>query len=112
MEQVGPIVIAVLGSSAVAALLGYLTARRRDSGQVNTTPADELWAQNQALIAALLTDNKDLRDQLATVREDYAQLRTEYAGVRIQMRELEQQHRKCETAIAEVRSQQQKGATP
>lgn len=110
MDQVGPIVIAVLGSSAIAALLGYLTARRRDSGQVNTTPADQLWSQNQSLIAALLTDNKDLRDQLSAVRDEYAELRTEYAGVKIQMRELEAQHRKCETAIAEVRSQQ-KGAT-
>ena len=66
-EQIAAICGAALGAGGLGAFLTYLAARRRTSGQVATTDADRLWAQNDKLIETLRTDNSDLRARLGIV---------------------------------------------
>lgn len=53
-----------LVAGAISALCTWAVTRRQMSGSVATTNADRLWAQNEALIKVLQTDNNHLRDRL------------------------------------------------
>lgn len=56
--------ITAVAGAAFGAMLSYLVATRQSSGRVATTDADRLWDQNQVLIAAYVTDNTRLREQV------------------------------------------------
>lgn len=71
------IIVAVLGSSALTALIGVIGRRLMASGRVRTTDADQLWRQDERIRLALERDNDRLRSEFTATTEDVFELRTQ-----------------------------------
>lgn len=90
--------------TALSTAANYLAQRRRASGQVNTTDADELWgvlmkrlgeqdarlSHQDARITTLEIENAELRRRLAEKDRELAQLEAEVATLRVEKRKLDE----------------------
>lgn len=73
--------VASLGAIGVilTALVTWLIAKRLNSGRIDTTEADTLWAEGKAM-------RYELRAETITLRADIAQMHREATALRTEMR--------------------------
>jgi len=68
--------IAGLLGVVVTALGGYLIARRKASGTIDTTEAETLWAQSNALLDRYKADLEATREEVTTLKAEVVALRS------------------------------------
>ena len=74
MNPLVPVVLGVIGA-AITGAVAYAVARRQRSGKIDTTEAETLWAEGQAM-------RRELRDEAETCRQEVLALRSEMVAVR------------------------------
>ena len=66
----------------------FLADKRLKSGRIESSEAQELWAESGKIRSYLQDELKGLRTRLAELEDENQQLRTELAGLRIENAEL------------------------
>lgn len=67
-----PVLVAIVGAATTLSGLwvGWLTARRGQSGTVDTTEAEQLWGAASGFQNVILTEAQRLRDEVTRLRAD------------------------------------------
>ncbi len=74
MNPTVPILLGVIGA-VISGAVAFAVARRQRSGRIDTTEAETLWAESQAM-------RTELRNEAETCRGEVSALRTEMVAVR------------------------------
>lgn len=69
-----PVILGLAGA-VISGFVAYIVARRQRSGRIDTTEAETLWAESQAM-------RKELRDEAENCRGEVLALREEMVAVR------------------------------
>lgn len=74
MNPLVPVILGVAGA-VISGVVAYVVSKRQRSGRIDTTEAETLWAESQAM-------RKELRDEAENCRGEVLILRTEMVAVR------------------------------
>lgn len=105
--------VAFLGTlGAVAtAVVTWLIARRKSSGSIHTSEADQLWAESASMRSdlrqetiALRAEVVSLRDEAVKMRDEMIVLRQEAVVMRREQEELRQHAHDCDAEVARLRA--------
>ena len=85
-----PVVLGVVGA-LVSAAGAYIIAKRQRSGRIDTTEAETLWAESQAMRTELRNRAETLEAEVIALRAELAAQRIESAAMREEMVALRQE---------------------
>ena len=94
----------VLGGVIVAlisAITTYIVAKRRESGNIETSEAEQLWEEGKIMRLELREEIVALRSQAAELQKDLGNARTEVADLRIEAAQ-------CKAEVIKLRKQLEK----
>src|SRR5574341_180266 len=103
IELIGVAMAAATG--AAGAILGYLSLRRRTSGQVSTTDAQTLWDEARDIRREYKRISDDLRIEAREAKKEAATAKLELAEVTKRLTAAEEHGRHCDEENASLRAE-------
>lgn len=85
-----PIILGVVGA-VISGAVAYTIAKRQRSGRIDTTEAETLWAESQAMRKELRDEAEICRAEVSTLRTEMVAIRTESAAMREELVALRQE---------------------
>lgn len=99
-----PVVLGVLGA-ALSALAAYAIAKRQRSGKIDTTEAETLWAEGQAMRQELRAETVTLREEVLALRTEAVAARNESSSLRVELATLRAESTETHKAMATLREE-------
>ena len=85
-----PVIVGVIGA-AITGLVAWSVAKRQRSGKIDTTEAETLWAEGQAMRHELREENFQLRTEVLALRAEITAWRVEAVALRVKVEALARQ---------------------
>lgn len=99
-----PVVLGVAGA-ALSALAAWAIARRQRSGTIETTEAQTLWSEGQAMRQELRAEAVVLREEVQALRSEAVACRDEAGRMRVELLSLRQESVETHKTMATLREE-------
>ena len=99
-----PVALGILGA-AMSALAAYAIARRQRSGRIDSSEAETLWAEGQAMRQELRLETVQLRAEVLALRSEAVASRNESASMRIELATLREESVVTHAAMTKLRDE-------
>lgn len=92
-RRVNPLVPVILGvaGAAITGFVAYIVSKRQRSGRIDTTEAETLWAESQAMRTELRSEAENCRGEVVILREEMVAVRAEASVMRSELVALRQE---------------------
>jgi hypothetical protein len=104
VSPIVPIILGTLGA-LLSALGAVAVTRRQRSGKIDTTEAETLWAEGQAMRRELRDEAIALRAEVVALRVESVAMRTESAAMRAELVVLREESVSLRQAAADCRDE-------